>query len=157
VTAREGTRQEDAVHGRQRAAGRESRLLGAGLAAQNLRRFYLQTIRETSLKALAALQRVDDRPDDDLRVVAQHVGVVALPEVQNAMAVLIPDEGSMGFRNARRERRSESARVAHAIHQALFGSFVQRSGLRCVMPISLPKFRQNARMISQSIPSILPG
>ena len=66
--------------------------------------------------------------DDGRGVMAKQVGEVPMPEVQDAVPVLVRHEGPRGLGDARRERLEEPQGVAAAVHHMAQGPGLQLGG-----------------------------
>ncbi len=124
VAPGEALGEHDGVHSGEGAAGGEAHALGTGLAAEDFGRLDLDAIGEASLEAPTVLEGAGESGGDHVGVVTEHVGEVALPEVEDGVTVLVPDGSSLGGDDAGRERLVEADGVAPAIDEAVQASFV---------------------------------
>jgi len=112
-----GPRQHDGIHGCKGAAGGEPDPLGPCSAAESLRHLDLQGVRETRLQPEALCEGRSQRPGDFPGVVPQDVCVMALPEIQDPVTVLISHAGAPRLADAGRKRPQETDGVAAAVYQ----------------------------------------
>ena len=85
---------------------------------------------------------------DDRRVVPEDVGVVALPEIEDPVAVLVRDVRPRRRDDARRERTEEPDGVAAAVHEVPQRLGVQRRRARRVPFVFLCKPCEQFRVVS---------
>ena len=118
IPAGVGPGQEDRIHRGQGAAGREADPLHSGSTAENLRGFTLELFDESGLQAPAGGEGIPERLGDDCRIVSENVGVMSLPEIEDALSVFDRDAGSPGITDTRRKGSDQAEVVASPVNQS---------------------------------------
>ena len=98
--------------------------------AEQLRRLDLELLGLTMLQPAPCGERRGERGRDDRRVVAEDVGKVALPEVEDLVTVRITDICAVGALDAHREWPVETHAVAAAVDHDTVGPAIELCGAR---------------------------
>ena len=110
---------------------------GSGICGGAAR--WLQPVGETGLQALSAPEKGAQGRSYDRGVVPEEVRIVPLPEVQEAVAVLVLQPGPRGADDARREGLYQPQGVAAAVYLAALCLAVKLRRARAVPLEGLPE------------------
>jgi hypothetical protein len=130
LTSREAAGEHGGVHGCQGPAGGEPDLLRTGPVTEHLGHPGLEGVREPRLEAESRAKGGRKGRGDHRWVVPQDVCVVALPEIEDGVPVLVHHAGAVGGRDPRRERLQQPDGVAAAVHEVAEGVAVEPRGTR---------------------------
>ncbi len=110
---------------------------GSGAPAEQLRRLDLQQVGEAGLQAESVLEGGAQGFGDHRGVVPQDVGVMPLPEVEDAVTVHVFQPGACRPGDAGRERLDEPKVMAAAVDQVVSGILVRAGRAGAVRRVGL--------------------
>ncbi len=148
--AGEGARQQHRVHGRQATARGESHAFAVGQPANKLGEIGLEGVDEPGLGAETVGKGSAKLRIDDVGVVAEDIGQMTLPEIEQTMAVLVSHPAAPGLDDARRERLDQADVMAAAVDLDLGRRLVNRRRSRRPAPVLVGELAQQGRIVSHS-------
>jgi hypothetical protein len=107
----------------------------------------LKPVGESRLKSEASLKRAAKGARDEIRVVAEKVRHVTLPEVKDTVPILVFHPGSVRSNDPRGERLDQAQGVTSPIDLGPLGTFVQHGGLRRVRSVGSREVLNQAGMV----------